>query len=227
MAKNSAEISAKGAWPQDAAAIPGEDRERIRLAILEQVLGDGDHAARVSVDRTREIAKIDQRKAGKVVRAWKAGKSPDLRVSWDDPILAARSALSSVTATAPTGESAGGPPAQDDLARLARDAVTHEHRDAVLRELAARALEGRIKPTDADKIRALLGEMRLQDKDRRTVPQEDPERVYLLSRDGARLVSAFERIVSDERRAKALAAVADLLEEDARELPAVDPVGRL
>lgn len=227
MTKNPATITGEGGWPPDVAEVPGEDRERIRLAILEQVLGDEDHRGRVNVARTRELAKIDGRKATKVVGAWKKGKAPDLRVSWDDPIPATRSAPSSVTATPPPGESTGAPPASDDLAQLARDAVTHEHRDAVLRELAARALEGRIKPTDADKIRALLGEMRLQDKDRRTVPQEDPERVYLLSRDGARLVSAFERIVSDERRAKALAAVADLLEEDARELPAVDPVGRL
>lgn len=227
MTKNPAKITEDPAWPAEVAEVPGEGRERIRLAILEQILGDADHRGKVTVERTRELAKIDGRKATKVVGAWKKGKSPDVRVSWDDPIAGRQSAAPAPTAAPAGGQSEDGGGGLDELADLAAAATTHERRDEVLRRLAGASLRGAIKPVDADKIRALLGEMRLQDKDRRTVPQEDPERIYLLSQDGARLVSAFERIVSNDRRAKALAAVADLLEEDARELPAVDPVGRL
>lgn len=219
-----------GQW-KDAADVPGEDRERIRLAILAQVLGEEDHRGKVSVARTRELAKIDGRKATKVCKDWKSGDCPDLRVIWSGVIQAPAPAVASVTAKPSGGQSgdevAGGGGDLDELASLASSATTHEKRDEVLRRLAGASLRGAIKPVDADKIRALLGEMRLQDKDRRTVPQDDPERVYLLSQDGARLVSAFERIVSDQRRAKALSVLADLLEEDAREMPAVDPVGRL
>ncbi len=217
-------------WPNDAAAIPGEGRERIRLAILEQILALVEplkQRGAVSAAETRRIAKIDGSKATIMVRTWKEGKSPDLRVPWTDPIPAAGPGPAVSSARAGLGQSEGAAGGDAELAEMARGALTHENRDAVLRELAARAIDGRIKPSDADKIRALLGEMRLQDKDRRTVPQEDPERIYLLGQDGARLVSAFEKIVSNERRAKALAAVADLLDEDARMLPAVDPVGRL
>jgi hypothetical protein len=215
-----------GSW-KDAAEVPGEDRERIRLAILAQILGEEDHRGKVSVETTRELARIDGRKATKVVRDWKRGDAPDLRVSWAGVNQSPAAAPSAVTKKPAEDESCEGGAGLEDLAKLAADATTHEKRDEVLRRLAGAALTGAVKPADADKIRQLLGEMRLQDKDRRTVPQEDPERVYLLSQDGARLVSAFERIVSDERRARAMAAVANLLEEDAREMPAVDPVGRL
>lgn len=213
-----------GQW-KDATGIPGDDLERIRLAILDQALGDEDYRGKVSVARTRELARIDGRKATKVVGDWKRGDSPDLRVSWSGPNQAAQSAPAPVTKKAPSGESGGAP--LDPLVSLVEGAGTHDERDNALRAIGAALLRDELTDGRAQQLRAILGEMRLQDKDRRTVPQEDPDRVYLLSADGARIVSAFERIVSNDRRAKALAAVADLLEEDARLLPAVDPVGSL
>lgn len=221
---NQAEIT--GLW-KEAADVPGEDRERIRLAILSQVLGAEDHRGKVSVAKTREIAKIDGRKATKVVGDWKRGASPDVRVSWGDPIRPAQSGAVAVTKRPPPSESDDPGDRVSALVALVESAHTHDERDEALRAVGVALLREDVSASGAQQLRALLGEMRLQDKDRRTVPQEDPERVYLLTQDGALLVSAFERIVSNERRAKALAAVADLLEIDARELPAVDPVGRL
>lgn len=220
---NQAEITVP--W-KEAAEVPGDDRERIRLAILEQVLGSEDHRGKVSVAKTRELAKIDGRKATKVVGDWKRGASPDVRVGWGDPIRASQSGPAVVTKRAPSIESEDGDRV-GALVALVESAHTHDERDEALRAVGVALLRDDIGDGRAQQLRALLGEMRLQDKDRRTVPQEDPERVYLLTKDGALLVSAFERIVSNERRAKALAAVAELLETDAKELPAVDPVGRL
>lgn len=203
--------------PDDVVDIPPATRERVRLAIIELTR----RKEKLTIRGLRNEAGCDQNACSRVLRAHQAGRMPQIFQPWDEQPRAAAQAAGKSEDKAPTE---GG---IDALIGLINDADTHDKRDDALRAVGVALVRDEISASGAQQLRSLIGEMRLQDKDRRTVPQEDPERIYLLGQDGARLVSAFEKIVSNERRAKALAAVADLLEEDARELPAVDPVGRL
>lgn len=172
---------------------------------------------KLTVRGVRDEAICDQNAVSRVLRAYRAKRMPPIVQPWDE-------------AADPAGARQGGEgdKSRAALVELVRLAKTHEERDEALREIAAQLAGGQLDSSDARVLQNLLAEMRLQSKDARDVPPPaDPERTYLVSEDGGRLVAAFERIVSDDRRGRLLEFAAELLEEDVQELPSVDPVGSL
>ena len=110
-----------------------------------------------------------------------------------------------------------------ELAETIRGASTHDDMLAISREVCALIGSGGLSPTRGRAIQALLGEMRRSLKEHLdSGGGEEPERLMLLSEEGARLVEDFEAIVSDERRARVLEQVAREREVDEEENPNLD-----
>lgn len=160
--------------------------------------------------RVREVAKMSLARVGPVVTAWKAGEMPDIMHSWDDDALV---------------EEEAGP--RELLGELIASAQTDEERERVAHEMARLIALSKLSPDDAKEIRASLAEARHSAKNARDQPTEDPEKVYLVSPDGALLIRAFERICGDARREKILTLAQGMLKEDIQLMPSVDPVGAL
>ena len=204
------------AFPPDVEAIPPEIRERIRLGILQLQLA----GAKVPGQRdVREVAKVDQRKNAKVMRAFKAGTLPDVRSSWGSQGRAR-----------PESQEEDGESVDEyraELAEMILEATDDESRERVQHEVARLVALGRISPSEAREIRGPLAEARASAAEVRKAPKDSAERFVLLSEAGLDLADAFERLVSDDRREMVLAFAAELLEEDLEDLPSVDPVGVL
>lgn len=136
-------------------------------------------------------------------------------------------------ATRPAGPSSEG----DDLdplvglartldAMLAEGLEGHDDADLALEMIGRCGLAGMPAPLMRE-LRSAVKAQLVNNKDRRDAPKVSAERVVIVSQAGATLVDAFDRIVCDKRRAKALKAIAKLLAEDLEKLPSVDPLGVL
>lgn len=228
-APNLRKISGNGQWSAESLEIDPGDRERIRIAIWEQILValEGTKLAPlVNVARTRELARIDQRKAAKVVRDWKAGRAQSLLVGWgaaDSRPSAAREAV-----TEPGDEDESGEPGEpcesQPLAGLLRRAITDGDRERAALELAAQVASGEVTDSQARAIQSALGEARhaAQKKRENEPPPEDPTKFLLASAEAMKAARAIDWIVDDERRDRVLAIVAAELEADVVACPNVD-----
>jgi hypothetical protein len=159
--------------------------------------------------KVRELAKMSLARVGPVVAAYRGGEMPDICHSWDDIVLQDK---------------------EDPRAVLAEGimaAESDEERERVAHDMARLIALGKLGADDAKEIRAALAEARQSAKAKRDQPVEDPERVYLVSPDGALLIKAFERICGEDRRDKVLQLAQELLEEDLAQMPSLDPVGKL
>lgn len=194
--------------PEEVAALPSYLRERLRLALIE-LTGQG---VPVTGPALRKAAQCQADAAAIAVRAWKAGRMPPLHQPWDDAPPAA--------APAPAGAGA-------DVAALAariRDATTDGERERISTEVAALALQALVPPGVAREVRGLLAEARQQAGSRREhePAPEDPRRLLLVSPEAAEAARVLDLLVSDERRTRLLALLAEELEADVREHPNPD-----
>lgn len=199
--------------PAEVLAIPPDLREKVRARI-------GTLEANNQPVNNRTIKKLGGGGSGPVaalLRAYKAG-TLKLGQSWGVELEAQK--IAEVMQD-------GDPATLATLVVEIRNAETPGDLVEVSKQTVELNLLGMVSDARAKAIKALITEQRLSMDAQAKIPTDDPEKLYLLSEDGALLVSVFERIVSDERRARALVALGELLEEDVRELPAVDPVGEL
>ena len=209
--------------PPDVIRIPEDARERIRLAILQlKLAGEG-----VTQTRVRAAAKVDMRRVGPVVKAFKLGRLPALGGSWTDVGLGLSkdSTQSGGGGRDESGAEVTG--VRVEIADLISAAETDEDRGRVFHLIAEAIARKGVSVAEAKALGEVLDRARMAGREHRATPQDDPERVLLISRDGATLLQGYERIVSEERRARVLELVAELVEEDLLELPTADPLGAL
>ena len=110
-----------------------------------------------------------------------------------------------------------------DLGDRIRAAESHHDLAVISKEVGALLGTGALHPSRGRAIQALLAEARHNLREHRQVEgDEEPQRLLLVSEEGAELLEAFEWIVSDERRARVLALAKAEAEEDAAEDPHVD-----
>jgi excisionase family DNA binding protein len=115
-----------------------------------------------------------------------------------------------------------------DLGDRIRAAQTHRDLAVISKEVGALLGTGTLHPSRGRAIQALLAEARHNLREHRQVEgDEEPQRLLLVSEEGAELLEAFEWIVSEERRARVLALTKAEAEEDAAEDPHVDTASGL
>lgn len=113
------------------------------------------------------------------------------------------------------------------LGDMIREAKSLEALARVGLEVAARDAEGALTPVRSRSLKAQLTEARQLLQAHAAQPKEEADHVALYRAETLEVAEAFDKLVSDERRARVRAFVLAALEEDLRELPNVDPLGTL
>ncbi|MGE0713791.1 MAG: helix-turn-helix domain-containing protein [Planctomycetota bacterium] len=110
-----------------------------------------------------------------------------------------------------------------DLGDRIRAAESHRDLAVISKEVGALLGTGALHPARGRAIQALLAEARHNLREHREVEGvEEPQRLLLVSEEGAELLEAFEWIVSEERRGRVLALVKAEADADVAEDPHVD-----
>ena len=110
-----------------------------------------------------------------------------------------------------------------DLGDRIRAAQSHHDLAVISKEVGALLGTGALHPSRGRAIQALLAEARHNLREHREVEgDEEPQRLLLVSEEGAELLEVFEWIVSEERRARVLSLAKTEAEADAAADPHVD-----
>jgi len=110
------------------------------------------------------------------------------------------------------------------LGEQIRNADTLEDLKRAALAVAAADAEGQITSARSRSLKSALSEARQVFKAYADQPKAAGRAVQLYQPQTLQIAEAFDSIVSEERRERALELVLDLLEEDLAELPSVDPI---
>ncbi|HBP23444.1 MAG TPA: hypothetical protein DEA08_37410 [Planctomycetes bacterium] len=173
-------------------AVPAEQRERVRLAIVELSQAD----EKVQVRTVQRRAKVATRFVTVLLRALRAGYL-SLDLPWDG-------------STAPL-----------DLEGAIRSASNHRDRTRIHQEVAARVAAGSLSPTVAKTIQDSLSAARLSAKAAQDLGGSASvnEPILLLDRSTYLLAKVINRVVSPEILEEIVAFVTEAGERDLREFP--------
>lgn len=198
--------------PHEALAVPEEQRERVRAALIE-LRRTG---AKVTLAAVQKASGVKRQLVSKLL-----GLHRDGRLSLDAPWT---------DAPAPAAPAQDGPSGDDELEGLAL-AVESADSPRLLSEAAGRvaalALRGRLNPAIARVLRDLIQERRRGVAEAREVeaPPDDGMRIARASEGAMKLVRAFDSMVNGWRREWLLLAAAEHLEADVLEFPNEDQGG--
>lgn len=203
-------------------SIKDESREKVRAAVaLLQRRGE-----KLTVTAVQRLSGVNRKQVGDLLRVYKNGDLPE-----PGPVDSGAGGWArgrGRTEAAPTAAgAAGGALGGGELGDLIAGATDEETLGALASKVMVELAAARLTHHQAGALKGLITERRQLLAAARSAPKEDPERIYLLSEDGALLVDAFERICGADRRAAVMDFVSEQLEADLAELPAVDPVGGL
>ena len=195
--------------PHEALAVPAEQRERVRAALLELRRTGG----KVTLSALQRQSGVKRQLVSTLLALHREGRL-SLDVPWTDAPPApapAQGADDELEALALAVESADSP-------RLLSEAAGR---------VAALALRGRLNPAIARVLRDLIQERRRGVAEARDVetPPDDGLRIARASEAAMKLVRAFDSMVNGWRREWLLLAAAEHLEADAVEFPNEDHGG--
>ncbi|MDC3379097.1 hypothetical protein OAX78_02315 [Planctomycetota bacterium] len=185
--------------PSDVEAIAPDKRERIRVAMLDVLLGlASDAKLKLTRRAVRERAKVDMRQVSPVMRAFEDGAMPHLGHSWGG-----------------TPAAAGDSSADDDqddvfakrqaLADLILSASTDEERERVAHEIAAAVVLGVLSTDEARALKQQLGEGRQSAKAQREAgTTEDPERMVLAGPEAYQIVRLWQGLTDEAAKRRVL-----------------------